>query len=67
MKVYLIEWYNYESSYISKVFSDPIKAERYTKWERAAMIEREMKNGYSWEEADYVTDNYRIIEKEVID
>lgn len=67
MKVYLIEWYNYESSYISKVFNDPIKAERYAKWEKAAMIEREMKNGYSWEEADYVTDNYRIIEKEVIE
>ena len=49
MKVYLIEWYDYESSYISKVFSDPIKAERYAKWEKAAMIELEMKNGYSWE------------------
>ena len=67
MKVYIIEWYDDESACISKVFSDPIKAEACAKAEKEEMIKREMESGYSREEADYITYHYKIIEKEVID
>lgn len=70
MKVYVVEWYDAfgeGSSWVGKVYATKEKAETETSKERKAMILANISRYTPKEEAEYYTDKFHILEKEVIE
>jgi len=67
MKVYVLEWYDWcgESSWTGQVFDNLEKAEAHAKEEHEKNILYETKYGTTREEAEYLSDKYHILEREV--
>ena len=70
MKVYVVEWYDSfgeGSSWVGKVYATIEKAEEEARKERELIIAANTSRYVPAEEAEYYSDRFHILEKEVIE